>query len=48
MATLLLTIIVFMLAVLAMGIGVMVTGRSLRGSCGGLGCEGCPGRRRQG
>ncbi len=38
MATLLLTIIVFMLAVLAMGIGVMVTGRSLRGSCGGPSC----------
>lgn len=39
MVTLLLTIVVFTLAVLAMGIGVMVTGRSLKGSCGGPTCK---------
>ena len=38
METLLLTFVVFLLAALAMAVGVMVTGRSLKGSCGGPSC----------
>ena len=38
MNTLILTFVVFLLAVLAMVAGVLVTGRSLRGSCGGPSC----------
>lgn len=38
MTTLLLTIVVFLLAVLAMVAGVLITGRSLKGSCGGPSC----------
>jgi len=39
METLLLTFAVFLLAVLAMAVGVMVTGRSIKGSCGGPSCD---------
>jgi hypothetical protein len=39
MPTLILTFVVFLLAVLAMVVGVLVTGRSLKGSCGGPSCE---------
>ena len=39
MDTLLLTFAVFLLAVLAMVAGVLITGRSLKGSCGGPSCE---------
>jgi len=39
MQTLILTFVVFLLAVLAMAAGVMVTGRSLKGSCGGPSCK---------
>jgi len=39
MATLLLTIVVFLVAVLAMVVGVLITGRSLKGSCGGPSCK---------
>jgi len=39
MATLLLTLVVFLVAVLAMVVGVMVSGRSLKGSCGGPSCS---------
>jgi hypothetical protein len=35
------TLLVFGLAMLAMAVGVMFTGRSLKGSCGGVG-NGCP------
>ncbi len=38
METPLLTFVVFLLAVLAMAAGVMITGRSLKGSCGGPSC----------
>jgi len=36
--TLALTFVLFLAVVLAMAIGVMITGRSLRGSCGGPSC----------
>ena len=39
METLLLTFAVFLLAVLAMAVGVMVTGRTIKGSCGGPSCD---------
>jgi len=39
MQTLILTFVVFLLAVLAMAAGVIVTGRSLKGSCGGPSCK---------
>lgn len=39
METLLLTTVAFLLAVLAMALGVMVTGKSLKGSCGGPTCK---------
>jgi hypothetical protein len=39
METLLLTFIVFAVAVLAMVAGVLITGRSLKGSCGGPSCK---------
>jgi len=38
MQTLILTFVVFLVAVLAMVVGVLVTGRSLKGSCGGPSC----------
>lgn len=38
METMLLTFVVFLLAALAMAAGVIVTGRSLKGSCGGPSC----------
>ena len=38
MQTLLLTFAVFAVVVLLMAVGVVVTGRSLRGSCGGPDC----------
>jgi hypothetical protein len=38
MATYILTAILFLLAVLAMVAGVLITGRSLKGSCGGPSC----------
>lgn len=38
MQTLLLTFAVFIVVVLAMAVGVALTGRSLRGSCGGPDC----------
>ena len=39
METLLLTLAVFLVAVLAMVAGVLITGRSLKGSCGGPSCR---------
>ena len=39
MATLLLTFVLFLVAVLAMAAGVIATGRSLKGSCGGPSCK---------
>ncbi len=39
MPTLILTFVVFLLAVLAMVAGVLISGRSLKGSCGGPSCE---------
>ena len=39
MVTLLLTFAVFLVAVLAMTAGVLITGRSLKGSCGGPSCK---------
>jgi hypothetical protein len=36
--TLLLTFAVFVVVALLMAVGVMITGRSLRGSCGGQDC----------
>ena len=39
METLLLTLAVFLVAVLAMVAGVLATGRSLKGSCGGPSCS---------
>jgi len=39
MVTLFLTIVVFLVAVLAMVAGVLITGRSLKGSCGGPSCK---------
>ncbi len=39
METLLLTFFVFLLAVLAMVAGVIVTGRDIKGSCGGPSCK---------
>lgn len=54
---LLATLAVFLLAVLAMAVGVLLSGRCLRGSCGGsagadpggkrLSCLGCPNRTRE-
>ncbi len=41
MAILLLTIVVLALAMGAMAIGVMVSGRRLKGSCGGEGSGAC-------
>lgn len=38
MSTLILTFAVFLIAVLAMVAGVLMTGRSLKGSCGGPSC----------
>ena len=38
MQTLVLTFVIFLAAVLAMVVGVLVTGRSLKGSCGGPSC----------
>jgi hypothetical protein len=38
METLILTFGLFAVIVLAMAVGVMLTGRSLRGSCGGTSC----------
>jgi len=39
MPTLILTFVVFLVAVLAMVVGVLITGRSLKGSCGGPSCK---------
>jgi hypothetical protein len=38
MSTLILTFAVFLIAVMAMVAGVLITGRSLKGSCGGPSC----------
>ncbi len=38
MPTVILTFAVFVIVVLLMGVGVVLTGRSLRGSCGGPDC----------
>ena len=38
MQTLVLTFAVFVVVALLMAVGVMITGRSLRGSCGGPDC----------
>jgi hypothetical protein len=38
METLILTFVLFAVIVLVMMVGVALTGRSLRGSCGGPGC----------
>lgn len=43
MTTFLVVFAVMMLAVSAMAVGVMVSGREIKGSCGGLNTEGdCP------
>lgn len=39
MQTVVLTFAVFVVVVFLMAVGVMVTGRSLRGSCGGPNCQ---------
>ncbi len=39
MTTLILTLVVFLVAVLSMIAGVMITGRSFKGSCGGPSCD---------
>lgn len=39
MATFFVTLIIFLAVVAAMSIGVVVSGRRLRGSCGGLGAS---------
>jgi len=39
MQTLVLTFVIFLAAVLAMVAGVLITGRSLKGSCGGPSCD---------
>ncbi len=39
MQTLILTFAMFIMAVLAMVVGVFITGRSLKGSCGGPACK---------
>jgi len=39
MQTLILTFALFVLTVLVMTVGVLISGRSLRGSCGGPSCE---------
>lgn len=41
MPTFIATLVVIGLAMLAMAVGVMITGRALKGSCGGTGA-GCP------
>lgn len=56
-AVLVATVTVFLLAALGMAVGVMVSGRCLRGSCGGpevldargepLSCATCPKRKRR-
>ena len=48
MQTLIATLVLFAVVMAAMGIGVMVSGRSLRGSCGGTGerCDCSAARRR--
>lgn len=38
METLLLTMVLFLVIVAVMAVGVMLSGRSLRGSCGGSSC----------
>ncbi|HSO23001.1 MAG TPA: hypothetical protein VLT81_08830 [Chondromyces sp.] len=38
METLLLTVVLFIVIVAVMAVGVMLSGRSLRGSCGGPSC----------
>jgi hypothetical protein len=39
MQTLILTFMLFVAAVLLMTVGVLITGRSLKGSCGGPSCR---------
>ncbi len=39
MSTIVLTFLFFAVSVLVMVIGVLVTGRSLKGSCGGPNCD---------
>lgn len=39
MPVLLATLTIFLLAVAGMAIGVMITGRRLKGSCGGVGAD---------
>lgn len=51
------TVVVFLLGALGMAVGVMATGRCLRGSCGGpevldargepISCAACPNRKRR-
>jgi hypothetical protein len=52
-AVLFLTVVVFGLALLGLAAGILLSGRCLRGSCGGggpdgdrLSCVACPNRRR--
>jgi len=41
MSTFLATLVLMGVVMLAMGVGAMVTGRRLRGSCGGVGGPAC-------
>jgi hypothetical protein len=45
MTVLLLTLLAFLVVMAAMAIGVMLTGRRLQGSCGGLATGSCPCKR---
>lgn len=42
MQTIFATVILFALVMLAMAVGTILTGRSLKGSCGGVAGAGCP------
>ena len=42
--TILATLAIFALAMLGLGLGLFLSGRPLRGSCGGLADESCRGR----
>ena len=41
--TFLIAFIVFILVALALAIGLLISGKMIKGSCGGIGCELCKG-----